>query len=244
MTGDKNDSDKHRSSREATIPPDSDLVLAPSDLLPGDVLLYRPRNPNMIQRKISSATGSLFTHAAIYIGDGFVAEAGVLMGVTKSALADSIQGNQYIAVFRTQLGFGGDRPHALNEFVSAVLQKGRLYDFITVAIFKKRSGEYFDNQLEFIRENYGKATSREEFAEQSFFCSALVVACYAVVGIIGETAQVAYQPTHFSPGHLAKDPTFGWLLGYLLPEGGSLPANEPLLQQATLWRDCQEVRWW
>ena len=166
------------------------------------------------------------------------------LGVTKSALQDSIQGNQCIAVLRSQLGFSGDRPRRLNEFVAAVLEHKKFYDFIAVAGFSKRSAEYFSNQLEFIANNYGKVTSREEFAEQSFFCSAFVVACYAVAGVIGETAQVAYQPNNFSPGRLGADPTFGWLLGYLVPESGAIPHDDPLLTQATLWRDCQNARWW
>ena len=123
-----------------------------------------------------------------------------------NALTDSMQGNQCIAVLRSQLGFGGERPRKLNEFVAAVLENRKFYNLIVVARFPKRSAEYFANQLEFVRENYGKVTSHEEFAEQSFFCSAFVVACYAVVGIIGETAQAAYQPNNFSPGHLGKTP--------------------------------------
>ena len=229
---------------EPSIPLDSGLALQPSDLLPGDVLLYRPLSPNVIQRAISSATGSPYTHAAIYLGAGLIAESGVPFGVTKSALQDSMQGNQCIAVLRSQLGFSGDRPSRLNEFVGAVLEDKKFYNFIAVADFSKRSAEHFSNQLEFIRENYGKVTSGDEFAKQSFFCSAFVVACYAVAGVIGETAQVAYQPNNFSPGHLSEDPTFGWLLGYLIPEGGAIPPDDPLLIQATLWRDCQDVRWW
>ena len=118
-----------------------------------------------------------------------------------------MQGNQCIAVLRSQLGFGGERPRKLNEFVAAVLENRKFYNLIAVARFPKRSAEYFANQLECVRENYGKVTSHEEFAEQSFFCTAFVVACYAVVGIIGETAQAAYQPNNFSPGHLGEDPT-------------------------------------
>jgi hypothetical protein len=229
---------------ESTNSSNSDLVLQPSDLLPGDLLLYLPRSPNVIQQRISSATGSPYTHSAIYLGSGLIAESGVPFGVTKSALTDSMQGNQCIAVLRSQLGFGGERPRKLNEFVAAVLENRKFYNLIAVARFPKRSAEYFANQLEFVRENYGKVTSHEEFAEQSFFCSAFVVACYAVVGIIGETAQAAYQPNNFSPGHLGEDPTFGWLLGYLVPEGGAFPPDDPLLTRATLWRDCQDARWW
>lgn len=223
MIRNKKDTPEGITQQQLAIPTDGNLALQPSDLLPGDVLLYRPRSPNVVQRAISSATGSPYTHAAIYLGAGIIAESGVPFGVTRSALQDSLHGSDCIGVLRSQLGFGGDRPNKLNEFVGAVMAHNRFYDFVAAATFSKRSVDYFANQLEFVRKNYGKVTSHEEFAEQSFFCSAFVVACYAVVGVIGETAQVAYQPNNFSPGHLGEDPTFGWLLGYLIPEGGAIP---------------------
>jgi hypothetical protein len=244
MVGSKTEPSKDIPDVDPSSLASGDLAVQPSDLLPGDVLVYRPRSPNVVQRAISSATSSPYTHAAIYLGAGIVAESGAPLGVTKSALQDSVQGSQCIAVLRSQLGFGGDRPTRLEKFVAAVLERGKFYNLIAVVGFSKRSTEYFSNQLEFISENYGKVTSREEFAEQSFFCSAFVVACYAVAGVIGETAQVAYQPNNFSPGHLGEDPTFGWLLGYLVPEGGTIPSDDPILTRAMLWRDCQSARWW
>ena len=210
---------------ESTNPPNSDLILKSSDLLPGDVLIYRSRDPNIVQRSIAEATNSPYTHAAIYLGDGHIAESGAPCGVTKNTLGDSLLGSQCVAVLRSQLGFGHDRPTKLNEFVAAVLESGKFYNLIAAATFPKRSADYFANELDFVRKNYGKVTSHEEFAEQRFFCSAFVVACYAVVGIIGETAQVAYKPNFFSPGHLYQDCIFGWLLGYLLPEDGSIPGR-------------------
>jgi hypothetical protein len=237
MIGNNDKSEASDQGRELTIPSDSDLIVQQSDLMPGDVLLYRSRKITIVQRKISEATGSPYTHAAIYLGDGLVAESNVPQGVGERRLADSIKGCRCVAVLRSQLGFAGDRPQKLRAFVDAVLKHKKLYNFTDVLKFKSQSAAYFDNQLDFIFENYGKVTSRDEFAEQSFFCSAFVVACYTVVGIIGDTAQVAYQPENFSPGHLHQDPTFGWLLGFLVPEDGSVLEDDPVLTQATCWRD-------
>ena len=205
-------------------------------------MLYRSGNGKIHKRKISEATGSPYTHAAIYLGGGLVAESNFPLGVAKRALEVSIKGSRCIAVLRSQLGFGGDRPRKLNEFVDAVLETGNFYNLIAVLNFKEASTEYFDNQLEIVRNNYDKMTSTEEFARQSFFCSAFVVACYSVAGVIGPTAQIAYLPDAFSPGSLYQDPTFGWLLGYLVPEGGSVPSDDPALTQATLWRDLLRER--
>ncbi|MCI4680593.1 hypothetical protein K9U39_18025 [Rhodoblastus acidophilus] len=49
-------------------------VVSLDDLLPGDVLLYRPAGPNAVQRRISATTSSPYTHAAIHLGGGEIAE--------------------------------------------------------------------------------------------------------------------------------------------------------------------------
>ena len=245
MIGNDKQSAETDSGGETTIHPDSDLILKSTDLLlSGDVLLYRPSNPSIVQQRISSVTNSPYTHAAIYVGDGIIAESVVPAGVTETPLTHSMDGNLCIAVLRSQYVFSDDRPQKLRKFVDAVLACRKLYNFIDVLKFPSQSGAYFNNQLDFIRDNYGKVTSHNEFAEMSFFCSAFVVACYSVVGIIGDTAQVAYQPENFSPGHLHHDPTFGWLLGFLVPKGGSVPKNDPVLVHATHWHDLMSERWW
>jgi hypothetical protein len=225
---------------------DDSLQLRSSDLLHGDVLLYRPHRPNAVQKRISSATDSPYTHAAIYVGDNVVAESVAwpcLIGVRKHALEKSMRGSECIGVLRSQLGFGGDRPERLKVFIDDVLKGKKFYNLIAAYNLERNSKNYFDNQLEFIRTNYGKVTPHEKFAKKSFFCFVFVVACFSVVGIIGQTAQAAYPPEFFSPAGLHKHPTFGWLLGYLIPQGGSVPETDPLLEM-TLWRDCLYARWW
>jgi len=53
------------------MPADCLLLIQPDNLLPGDVLLYRPRVPNLVQKAISSATDSQYTHAAIWAAMAF-----------------------------------------------------------------------------------------------------------------------------------------------------------------------------
>jgi hypothetical protein len=107
-----------------------------------------------------------------------------------------------------------------------------------------RSRKYFSNQFDFIKCNYNKSTSRSEFENRTFFCSAFVVACYTVVGLIDETAQAAYIPHHFSPGHLSRDNSFGWLLGYIFPGVEQIFSDESTLNHATQWRNFPNLRWW
>jgi hypothetical protein len=226
---------------------DCSLIIDASSLLPGDVLLYRPLKPNMIQNKISSATSSPYTHAAIYVGDGQVAESVAwprLVGVRKSPVDQLIVGSRCIGVLRTQAGFGGDRVSKLRSFVETVLEHKKFYNIIAALKFEKKHDNYFSNQLDFIKNNYENVTKEEDFATQNFICSAFIVACFSVVGIIGGSAQVAYPPEFFSPAGLHRDPTFGWFVGYLLPKGGAVPDDDPLSSGMTLWRDQPELQWW
>ena len=170
MIGGSTDFSEIGPSEDSTIPPDSNMILNQSNLLPGDVLLYRPIKPNLIQCQISVATGnSPYTHAAIYLGEGLIAGSNLPKGVAKHALKESMKGTRCVAVLRSQLGVSGDRPHQLNKFVEAVINEGNFYNLIAVITSQMRSKKYFDGQLNFIRENYAKVTSKEDFAEMSFF---------------------------------------------------------------------------
>jgi hypothetical protein len=162
----------------------------------------------------------------------------------RNTLEKSMKRSQCVGVLRSQAGFGYDRPNRWNAFVVSVLRHKKFYNLIAAYNLERDSKEHFGNQLEFIRDNYGSVTSHEKFAEQSFFCSAFVVACYSAVGIIEQSAHVAYPPNFSSPAGLYRDPTFVWLFGHLLTEGGSIPDNDPLLSEATLWRDCPNLPWW
>ena len=230
---------------DATTPSvSSSLIVSVADLLPGDVLLYRAIRQKLHQQKISAVTGSPYTHAAIFLGDGLVAESNFPHGVAKKPVENSINGSGCVAVLRSQLGFSGDRPRQLNAFVDSVLAEGRFYDLIGAVNFGKATKQHGEDQLDFIRRNYGKVTLSNEFAKQRFFCSAFVVACYSVVEVIGPSAQAAYVPDMFSPGSLHQDPTFGWFLGYIVPEGGFVPNDDPVQTQVTLWRDLKDCSWW
>jgi cell wall-associated NlpC family hydrolase len=50
-----------------------ELLIYATNLLPGDILLFRSIDQKRHQRKISAVTGSPYTHAAIYLGNGDLA---------------------------------------------------------------------------------------------------------------------------------------------------------------------------
>ncbi len=219
--------------------------LEPADLLPGDILLYRPKRPDRTGQLITSVTGSPYTHAAIYLGGNLIAEALTPTGVAKSRLDDSLEGSLCVGVLRTQMGFGADRRTKLLDFVDAVVAQGLPFHRSGLIHFQDNSRAFFDQQLEIIAQNYGKSATPKELAAKAYFCSGFVTACYEAVGIIDDTAQVAYPPEFFSPAHLYEHNTFGWLLGYLLPDADdtSDPSDDPL-RFATNWNDLLDIKWW
>jgi len=239
-----NEIDKGEPEEQAYALIDRRLVLTSADLLPGDILLYRPLKPHLIQQGITKVTGSPYTHASIYVGGGYVADSNIPLGVKRNMLTASIAGTRCVAVLRSQMGFGDERRDSLRQFVDSVIDETRPYDFMRALNFSATSRAYFDNQLDIIGENFGTVTAAEDYARRSFFCSAFVVACTIAVGIIGPTAQVAYLPEAISPRHLYRDPTFGWLLGYLVPPGGDVPTDDPVLVHTPRWVDCEHLRWW
>ena len=213
-----------------------------SDLLPGDILLFRPFSLKKHHKIISTATETPYTHAAVHLGNKQIVES-TSPKVQIRKLSDVDKKNYVIAVLRSQCGFLKKREAALKHFASKLIEHGARYDWPGLLTFKERKDQFLTQLLNNLERNYGTITSEDEFVKRSYLCSALVVACYTVTGIIGDTAQQAYQPNVFSPGDLHRDPTFGWLLGYIIQKGKRVPSNDPLLE-TTLWRDHKEDRWW
>ncbi|MBY5767029.1 hypothetical protein HFO06_28690 [Rhizobium leguminosarum] len=222
------------------VPTDTLPIITFGDLLPGDVLLYRPLRPNENEKRISQVTDSPYTHAAIYLGASKIAEATTPDGVMINPLDTSLEGSMYAAVMRSQCGWGRERIAKLNEFAQNVAGAGVPFHRRGLVRFSEASQEFFDNQMAIIGANYGELKTVEQLAAGSYFCSGFVTACYEAVGIIDETAQVAYPSEVYSPKHLYEDPTFGWLLGYLVPSGASVPSDDPTLA-VTRWVDIDAL---
>lgn len=219
------------------VPNDTLPIITFGNLRPGDVLLYRPLMPNENERRISAVTDSPYTHIAIYLGLDKVAEAMMPDGVMINPLHASLEGSMYAAVMRSQNGWGAGRVAKLNEFAQKVAAAGIPFHKRGLMRFSAASESFFDNQLAIVSSNYGQSKTVEQLAACSYFCSGFVTACYEAVGIIGETAQVAFPPEVYSPKHLYEDPTFGWLLGYIVPSGAFVPSDDPTLT-VTRWCDA------
>jgi hypothetical protein len=218
------------------------LLIDFSDLLPGDILLFRSIDQKKHQQKISAATGSRYTHAAIYLGNHEIAESNYPK-VQIRKLSDADKEKQVIGVLRSQCGFSEKRAADLRTFVKELIERDAGYDWRGALTFEQRRSDFVVNLLNNLAENYGNITTNDQLTEKSYFCSALVVACYIVAGIIDNSAQVAYKPDVFSPGDLHGDPTFGWFLGYITKEEKRIEADDPLLS-IMLWKDIEGERWW
>jgi hypothetical protein len=218
------------------------LIIEMASLLPGDILLFHSYAQKKPAKKISKVTESPYTHAAIYIGHGQLAEA-VVPKIQIRSLTDADLKGQRIGVLRSQLGFADNRARRVRQFVEALVAQDAKYDFRGALSFQGAHKTFYEDILNEISKNYGKSKPATALSKRCYFCSALVVASYIAAEIIDGTAQVAYPPDVISPGDLHRDPAFGWFLGYLIEEGATIPDNDPL-QFLTLWRDNQEVRWW
>jgi hypothetical protein len=205
-----------------------DKHLTIESLQAGDILLCCPKVRWPHQKAISKVTDSPYTHAAIYLGGNEIAEALVQGGVQKNNLSSVFSGASHIGVLRSQAGFGPERAKLLHEFIDQVIAQGRPYALKGALAWKQTNRDFLSSQMEHIAKHYGEFKSNEEMAKSAYFCSALIVACFAAVGIIDRSAQVAYPPRAFAPGSLYADPTFGWHLGYLVPEGSGVPDDDPL----------------
>ncbi|WP_288142192.1 hypothetical protein [Mesorhizobium sp.] len=233
------DDEKASSSMNAALT-DTPPILNFGDLLPGDVLLYRPLSPNKNEERISKVTDSPYTHAAIYLGANKIAEAITPDGVMINPLDTSLDGSMYAAVMRSQYVWGPERVAKLIEFAQNVAEAGVPFHRRGLVCFSEVSQSFFDKQLAIVSAKYGEFKTVEQLAAGSYFCSGFVTACYEAVGIIDETAQVAYPAEVYSPKHLYEDPTFGWLLGYLVPPGASIPSDDPTLT-VTRWVDIDAL---
>jgi hypothetical protein len=218
------------------------LLLDFQDLLPGDILVFRAIHPDPLARRVSKTIGSPYTHAGIYLGASELLEAGDPK-VEIRRLSSRDKEGSIIGVFRSQNGFSDERVRALREFAEALVRNDAEYDWPGIRNFRQVRTHLEEELFEILERDYGKVLTKDELERRSYFCSALVVACYIVSGVIGDTAQLAYKADAFSPANLHEDPTFGWFLGYITSPDNDIPPDDPLLA-TTLWRDIAEQPWW
>jgi cell wall-associated NlpC family hydrolase len=139
--GENKDQQEERIDEIGLMPLAKDFLIELSDLRPGDILLFRSIDKKMHQRKISRVTKSPYTHAAIYIGSGEIAES-KLPKVRIRKLSDADKTGGIIGVLRSQTVFSARRAAAIKEFVDALISQNAKYDLSGALTFKRRNQEF------------------------------------------------------------------------------------------------------
>lgn len=191
----------------------------------GDVLLCyaKPSLASMeaakdkvVHNAIRHYTGSAYSHAAISLGNGDVAEA-IKSGVRAISLGDLLGRYDHIAVFRAHEGCWTPKNiNSLNEFIIFLVRKQAKYNLLGLLNFytkeKEKHHENLQEQLEDYFDGNLSVTSPDKL---KYFCSELIVSCFHKVGIFSDSAAVLYRSDVYAPIDLTKDPTFGLFVGYL-----------------------------
>ena len=213
-------------------------LISISDVLPGDVLLCWPATPDFMQRKIQQRTGSSYVHAEIVesVSPARCAEVGLSNGILKrdalklTPMSDLLARYAHVTVLRHPDAWPATAVLRLQAFVKQMRGKTRYKALKTVNIHKRQAARQAN--LHHLLQKYfqsGKAPSK---AKSAFFCSEFVVECFVKGGYLHESAAVVYCGEDTTPGHLAVDNTFGFVVGYLSDSGGyKIPDDEPLRHQ-------------
>ncbi|MCK1338619.1 hypothetical protein IVB38_22045 [Bradyrhizobium sp. 38] len=125
------------------------LLLEFADLLPGDILLFRAVEPDALAQRVSDEIGSPYTHAAVYLGNGEIIEAGDPK-IEKHRLSEDDKEDYIIGVLRSQFKFGDERIQALREFADALVKSDSQYDWRGIFKYKKTRTK-FEEELQEIR---------------------------------------------------------------------------------------------
>lgn len=121
MTGGEAANTPPNNSEKSSNFTDDSLIASESDILAGDIPVYRSQSPSKVGYKITAVTNSPYTHTAISLGHGEIAEPNFPFGVRKGALSTSLQGKLCVGVLRSQCVFSEDRVKELHRFVDAVV---------------------------------------------------------------------------------------------------------------------------
>jgi hypothetical protein len=203
--------------------------LHPKKLQRGDILVCRPDTFDAIGKRIVKQSKSSYTHAAIYLGGGEVAEARPGHGVCLSRLGELSARYAHVAVLRHPDAFTHDRPARLRDFIQKLISRRAGYSYYGAGRLHAERGKRDEEMLDRIRSYFVRGQPLK-WKSRNYFCSQLVVACLIDSGFLAESAVAVYPPHSFYPGDFLLDPTFGLRVGFLARAATyQLPADDPFL---------------
>jgi hypothetical protein len=83
--------------------------------------------------------------------------------------------------------------------------------------------------MERLKRHLEAGAPKPDYVRSSYFCSELVVAAFAEVGILAPTSAEVMRPEAFTPPDLGRDKVFGYLLGYICRPGALVPTDDPFV---------------
>jgi len=170
--------------RKSLTPTDGGRMVRPEDLQAGDILLSA--DPGIASAGIRLLTTSPVSHAAVYVGNGEVAEA-LSGGVRLRSIERVLQEESVVAVFRHP-ALDEERAQRISEFARE--QVGKPYDFVGVVMhapfaLQRRVCE-LPGVPTFLREACLSTLATFQLihgGDDRFFCSQFVLESYRVAGL-------------------------------------------------------------
>jgi len=170
--------------RKSLTPTDGGRMVRPEDLQAGDILLSA--DPGIASAGIRLLTTSPVSHAAVYVGNGEVAEA-LRGGVRLRSIERVLQEESVVAAFRHP-ALDEERAQRMSEFARE--QVGKPYDFVGVVMhapfaLQRRVCE-LPGVPTFLREACLSTLATFQLihgGDDRFFCSQFVLESYRVAGL-------------------------------------------------------------
>lgn len=204
------------------------------DIRAGDVLLVRGTSEkwsagHLIRQEIAARTKSPYTHAAIALNNQEIVDARPWHGVKIRPFSELLAKAECVAVLRHPDVWDDNRALDLQEYAAALQSLGTKYNYHDLMRFEANKSVHQDSVMQALNSYFENAQPAAPTDYGPFFCSELVVACLVRVGYISQSAAIVFAPSVHSPGDLAREPTFGYLVGVLssLP-GYQLRVEDPL----------------
>lgn len=221
---------------------DSPHFLSLDQIRAGDVLLCCRASKSAQETEIAEATKSEYTHAAICIGRGKAAGAGLDKGIQIHQVRALTRWFDHIAVLRQPDAWSSERIEALTAFAGAADAAEAGYNYEGLNNFLEIRSTHESTVQERLTEFFdGRHEPPMPTAVGRYTCSEFVVAAFIIIGFIDRSAAIVYSPNVFSPGDLGEDPTFGTFAGYLpLKEGYEIPTSDRFYDEPTFFEIFEE----
>ncbi len=186
-------------------------VLNEVDLKSGDILLC---SSSQTSEKINELTDSDYSHAAIYLGKGKIAES-ASGGVRIVLISSLLKEYDHLAVLRNPYIWNERRLKELRRFIDKAINNSASFNRIGMGKYAERKEQHSGSGPERLDKYFEGKLPAIEHDRSTYFCSELVVAAFLSIGAIDQSAAVVITPEVFSPGDVAKEAVFGVFIGYI-----------------------------